>query len=387
MAVRTLDFSSRMGRMKLHESHDWRCRLDSRSLLVALAGSWIALVALPCAGQRPPSLADTGLYADFARKVVAPDVRPFSPQYPLWSDGATKRRWISLPDGAAIDASDSDAWIFPAGTRIWKEFSFARRIETRYMEKTANGEWLYATYRWNEEESEALLVSERGVRRACESRPGVPYSLPGVVECRACHDSGLSSVLGFSALQLSRDRDPEAPHATAPEPGSLDLDELVRRGLIAGLPAAIAAHPPRVQAATPTSRTALGYLHANCSNCHNKRSTIASLGLSWTVRADGTPEALATAVDQPSHYRPTGTSISERIVPGAPDESLLVARVSTRDPARQMPPMDTHLVDEEGLALLKRWITYDCKSLPTHASATATDPRAPPSAASQEIDP
>ncbi len=373
--------------MLVNPSHGSRCDSTHRRALALLVGGLFALVTTPAAGQRPPSLADTGLYADFARKVVAPGVHPFSPQYPLWSDGAAKRRWISLPEGAAIDAADPDAWVFPAGTRIWKEFSFARRIETRYMERTESGEWLYATYRWDEEETEALLVSERGVRRACESRPGVPYGLPGLVECRACHESGLSPVLGFSALQLSSDRDLGVPHATSPEPGSLDLDVLAERGLIVGLPDSIAAHPPRVRAASSTARTALGYLHANCSNCHNAQSTIAGLGLSWTVRADGTPEALASAVGQTSHYRPTGSSISERIVAGAPDQSLLIARVSTRDPARQMPPMDTHLVDEEGLALLRRWIADELEALPAQAGQTAVDPLTPPSAASQEIDP
>ena len=49
-----------------------------------------------------------------------------------------KRRWISLPPGSAIDASDPDAWAFPVGTRLWKEFSFGgQRVETRYMERQA----------------------------------------------------------------------------------------------------------------------------------------------------------------------------------------------------------------------------------------------------------
>jgi len=286
---------------------------------------------------------------------------------------------LSLPPGTAIDASDPDAWVFPIGTRIWKEFAFGRRIETRFMKRQDDGEWLYATFRWNEEETEALLVSERGFRHACDSRPGVAYNLPSLVECRACHDSGLSPVLGFSALQLSSDRDPNAPHATEPEPGSLDLAALVRLGLIVGLPETLASHPPRVRASTPTERTALGYLHGNCSNCHNRKSPIERLGLSWTVRADGTPEALASAVGQESHYRPTGTEISERIVPGHPEQSLLIARVSSRNPARQMPPMDTKVVDDEGVALLTRWIREKPALSDEAAERIDPDVGAPPS--------
>jgi hypothetical protein len=335
----------------------------------------------------PPTLADTGLYADFAAKKIAPGVRPYSPQYPLWSDGALKRRWISLPPGATIDASDPDAWSFPVGTRVWKEFSFSRRIETRFMEKTADGEWLFATYRWNEMQTEALLAPERGIRYAAESRPGVPYGIPGVVECRACHMSGTSPVLGFSTLQLSSDRDPGALHAIPPDPGSLDLEQLIRDGLLVGLPAPIAAHPPRVRATNATERTALGYLHANCSNCHNLRSPIAGLGLSFFVHADGTSDALTTAVGRTSHYEPTGTEIHTRIVPGDPSDSLVIARVSSRGTARQMPPMDTHLVDDEGLALLKRWIAHERAPSKQSGNHESMPSPAPPGGSAQKEEP
>jgi hypothetical protein len=68
----------------------------------------------------PQHLRDTGLYAD--------EVRPFSPQYPLWSDGASKRRWIQVPGGTSIDATRPDAWEFPRGTKLWKEFSHGGRV-------------------------------------------------------------------------------------------------------------------------------------------------------------------------------------------------------------------------------------------------------------------
>lgn len=363
-----------------------------RGVVAAVAAMLFALLLDPPAmavdalAELPARLADTGLYADPASKTLAPGIFPFSPQYPLWSDGAVKRRWIRLPEGAAIDAADPDAWVFPVGTRIWKEFSFARRIETRYMERTASGAWLYATYRWNVEETEALLAPVRGVKRAAESRPGVPYGLPSVADCRACHESGASAVLGFSALQLSSDRDPQAPHATPPEPGSLDLDELLRRGLVAGLPATIAAHSPRVRAETPTARAALGYLHGNCAHCHNARSPIANLGLFLEVKVDGTCDALTSAVGRESQYRPTGTSIDARIVPGDPEASLLIARIASRDSPRQMPPLGTHLVDEEALALLTRWIADELGPRAAPESSIPTS-LAPSSELAQEIDP
>ncbi|MCB1007275.1 MAG: hypothetical protein KDB94_00110 [Acidobacteria bacterium] len=350
-----------------------------RGHAIALALGWLLLVGAPVAADAPATLAETGLYSDFAAKIVAADVHSFSPQYPLWSDGALKRRWIALPAGSAIDASDPDAWVFPIGTRIWKEFSFARRIETRLMELLPTGEWLYASYRWNEDESTATLAPVRGVQRATESRPGVPYGIPSLIDCRSCHESGASAVLGFSALQLSRDRDPGGLHQAPLEEGHFDLSELVRIGLVVGLPTELVERAPRVRAETPIARAALGYLHGNCGHCHNPRSPIANLGLFLDVLADGTPDALASAVAHESHYRPTGTTIDTRIVPGEPGASLLVARVSSRDPARQMPPTGTHVVDEQAIALLTLWIAEDLKPAPASAGESIDPPLAPSS--------
>ena len=47
----------------------------------------------------------------------------FTPTWRLWTDGAVKRRWVSLPPGGTIDTSDPDRWVFPVGTRFFKEFA------------------------------------------------------------------------------------------------------------------------------------------------------------------------------------------------------------------------------------------------------------------------
>jgi len=101
----------------------------------------------------PQRLHDTGLYAP-GTTTVRSEILSFAPQYPLWSDGTTKRRWIALPTGTEIDATRPDAWDFPVGTRLWKEFSFGRRVETRYIERLADGSWRFATYLWNADGTE-----------------------------------------------------------------------------------------------------------------------------------------------------------------------------------------------------------------------------------------
>jgi hypothetical protein len=313
----------------------------------------------------PLRLSETGLYADLATRTVAAGNLPYAPQYPLWTDGARKRRWIFLPPGAAIDARDPDHWEFPVGTKLWKEFAFERPVETRLMERLADGRWRYATYRWTEDGADALLVPAGGQARAAESAPGVFHDIPAEADCRACHDAGAAQVLGFSALQLSPDRDPLAPHAETPPAGAVDLVELARRGLLRDLDPALLETAPRVPAATPRARAALGYLHGNCASCHNPRSAIEGLDLSLVVHVGAgeraRADALRTAVGRESRFgrRQGVVSAPLRIAPGDPSASVLLRRLGSRNPLVQMPPFGSHAVDPVARDLVEAWIRED----------------------------
>jgi hypothetical protein len=305
----------------------------------------------------PATLAETGLFADASMDRLGEGVLPFSPQYPLWTDGATKRRWIRLPPGGMIDGSDPDAWRFPVGTRLWKEFSFGRRVETRMIERVADGRWRFAAYVWSADGRTATLAPVEGVRRAHEIRSGVAHDVPGVQDCLACHGERADPVLGFSALQLSGDRDPLAPHGETPAPESLDLPALVERGLIESAHGIDVA--PRIAARTERERAALGYLHANCGSCHAEHGPLRDLGLALDVRLadDGAANALETALGRPARYRPPGErEQAVRILAGHPQASVLFRRAASRAPAMQMPPLGTRTPDPEGLALLDAWI-------------------------------
>jgi hypothetical protein len=338
-------------------------RLPIRVLLVALVSRGSAGLAK---GDRrpPPRLRDTGLYSDWDGKVVDPRNIPYSPQYPLWSDGAAKRRWIRIPARRHIDASDPNAWVFPAGTRLWKEFSFGRAVETRYMERLPKGEWLFASYVWNKD-GEALLAPEGGILSTAEIRPGLLHAIPSTSDCRACHEGKATPVLGFDVIQLSSDRDPLAANAEPVSAGSADLAKLVSRGLVRGLPDWLLRNAPRISG-TPNARAALGYLHGNCANCHNASGPLAELGLdlSYPVsrpaggREDAPPAARTTA-SQPSRFKLPGAegAALPRVSPGRAEASLLYLRMASRHPFAQMPPLGTRIADEEGLARLRLWIS------------------------------
>jgi hypothetical protein len=311
----------------------------------------------------PPRLSETALYADAATLAVDPRNRPFAPQYPLWSDGAVKRRWVRLPDGAAIDTRDVNHWDFPVGTRFWKEFEFGgRRVETRLLVKTRADHWEFASYAWNEDQRDAVLAPAEGLANVAEVAPGKFHSVPSRDECRACHDSGRTEILGFTALQLSTDRDPLAPHAETLTPDMVTLRSLVEERRLQPARGELLATPPRIAARDPRERAVLGYLSTNCGSCHNPKSSIASLGLFLEHQADRpdtcAPDAIATTVNQPGHWVvPTAPAGASHIVsPGRPELSALLARAKSRRPSSQMPPIGTVVADREALEMVSAWI-------------------------------
>jgi hypothetical protein len=333
--------------------------------VIAALGSFLATGISAEAPAPPPDLRKSGLYSDFASWTIDPRNLSYSPQYPLWSDGAAKRRWIFLPPGTSIDASDPDVWVFPVGTKVWKEFSFhGRRVETRLMESLGSGEWRFASYSWNADESDATLAPEEGLRNVAEIQPGLRHNIPGVLDCKACHVNRQTELLGFSALQLSPDRDPNAPHAEPLSPGMANLETLIKRGLIRSYPSEWAERPPLIDAPSPTARAALGYLHANCGNCHNPYGTLDTLNLllrhTVAVNASGEP-ALQTAVKKQGRFRIPGTAPGDTylIHPGDPAHSAVLYRMSSRNPFRQMPPLATKLADADAVNLIQQWILKD----------------------------
>ena len=134
----------------------------ARSHPFILVAVMVLVPAARASRPLPEHLRDTGLYAPGNCDELGTGVLPFSPQYPLWSDGAEKRRWIRLPPGTRIDARNPDRWVFPVGTRLWKEFSLGRRLETRMLERPREG-WRFAPYVWTEDGTAAVLAPPEGV--------------------------------------------------------------------------------------------------------------------------------------------------------------------------------------------------------------------------------
>jgi hypothetical protein len=309
----------------------------------------------------PLDLSCTGLYSDFPSKTVAADLQAYAPGLVLWSDGAEKLRWIYLPAGQKIDTSNMDEWTFPVGTKIWKEFSLPlgdastpTRIETRLLWKQSANLWYRTTYRWTDDGTSSateLIVGQLDAG-------GTGYEVPNQGECDSCHNGRIDGVLGFEAVSLA------APAATG-----LTLSALEGQSLLTDLPDASLVVP-----GDPTQSAAIGWMHANCGTaCHNKGNGAAQF-TGFFMRLD---VATLASVQATGVYT-TGWNVQTQgfLIPGATTTYRLHAcdtasscayyRPDHRDGVDgtpggvQMPPIDSHKVDDVAVAQIAAWINEGC---------------------------
>lgn len=288
--------------------------------------------ALPPASRftLPNRISELGVYSDLRAGTVADGARPYRPSFALWSDGASKRRWIRLPAGATIDTADMNSWRFPVGTELWKEFSVdGKRIETRVLRKVnpSDDGWAAMTYAWNEAQDEAVAAPD-GVENAL----GTKFDIPSARTCMACHGGRPERVLGFSAIQLAHE---------AKAPDEATLDRLVAEARLTKAPAG-----PIQVLGSPVEVAAIGYLHANCGHCHNSgRPADAKYfrpprSIDFGLRIEDLASPQATAA-----YKTSKTT------------HLILPRMTHgTDFTRRMPPLATEQVDSEGVAVITAWL-------------------------------
>jgi hypothetical protein len=284
-----------------------------------------------------------------AEKAVHQANRSFVPGAALWTDGADKQRWIALPEGKQIDTSKPNAWAFPDGTRIWKEFAFGgKRAETRFMYKT-DGDWQFATYQWNATDTEATYI---GTGADIPLPGGGVHSIPNTDQCNQCHRGSTDKVLGFQHVLLG-----------LPAAKGLNLTALVAENRLSVPPARTSFSIP--DDGTGMAAQALSWVHVNCGvSCHNETGNAIANMSNMFLRID------PATLDDPTPANWNVIKMTQgvasvtanffggvRIVPGSPDQSLIVQLAQTRGSNRAMPPIGTHIVDPTGLANVREWIT------------------------------
>jgi uncharacterized repeat protein (TIGR03806 family) len=293
----------------------------------------------------------------------------YQPIMPLWSDGAVKSRWMSVPyNGGAITPDQqitfapTGTWTFPSGTIFVKLFSLVTnqitgaqmRLETRLLVRDTNGAVYGVTYQWNPSNTDAILLTnsldEPITITGSTGTWTQTWHYPSPAECLQCHTPVANYVLGLNTRQLNQ----SLTYSNGVTDNQLrTLDEL---GMF----------NPSFDQATITNfeylynytnvsasyeNRARSYLDANCAQCHQPGGT----GPTFDARWD-TPLTNQNIIGVPAVKGGLGADNPEIIFPEDIWRSMIYARMNTTDGSVKMPPLARNLIDTNGVNVMAGWI-------------------------------
>lgn len=293
-------------------------------------------------------------------------VLPYDLNTPLFSDYASKHRFVWMPAGTSARYDDFESFDFPVGAVLIKTFSYPydyahpergeRLIETRLLVRRAGG-WVGLPYIWNVEQTEARLRLVGGrfpvtwVQSDGEVR-SIGYSVPNANQCKECHaehDRVMGS-LGPKARSLNKDH-------TYPNVDENQLEHWAAAGYLEGAPDPDEA-PRNAVFDDPSTGTlaerARAYLDVNCGSCHNPTGLARTSGLFLTI--DVTDPLQLGICKIPVAAGQGSGGFAYDIEPGHPERSILVFRMESIAPGIAMPELGRQTRHEEALEVIRDWI-------------------------------
>ncbi len=334
-------------------------------IISAIGGCGRSIETDPATGY-PLLLSHYGLFTDAQSQLPAEGVIPYDVNSALFSDYTLKHRFVKLPAGAAATYHPDRVFELPVGTIIAKTFSLPadmsgtirreRHLETRILMHQPEG-WIGLPYVWDDDQKEARLQLAGGTlpvqwRHHDGSTRTNDYLVPNTNQCKTCHKIDNQMLpIGLAARHLNRDYTYVGGRMN-------QIDWWSKKGLLQGAPSAQQA--PRLPvwddpAAGSVAKRSRAWLEINCAHCHQPGGSARNSGLDLMASQS---DPLRIGVGKPPVAAGRGSGgLKYDIVPGRPDESILVFRISSIHPDIMMPELGKRLVHDEGVALIRQWVS------------------------------
>lgn len=300
----------------------------------------------------------TGALADQQPNV---GVLPFDVITPLFTDYAKKKRFVWMAEGARAEyAGDEVPLTFADNTVLIKNFYYdnvqpgnGRHImETRLMIRTG-GQWRFATYVWNDEQTEATLdEAGNGVNRPVSWTDGagthnIMYRIPSGFECLTCHKvNAVPTPIGPKPQNINK------PFAYAD--GTMgQLAKWQEVGYLApGVPSTINTTVAWDDATQDLDLRVRSYLDMNCAHCHGDLRHCDYRPMRFAFDHTNDPVNSGVCVDPHEPIAGQG-HIFER---GDAARSVAVYRLSSVDETVRMPLLGRTVVHQEAVDMISAWI-------------------------------
>lgn len=255
----------------------------------------------------------------------------------LFTDYAEKQRLIKVPANQTLTAVNDGLPQFPNGTILVKTFYYfndkrnaskgKRIIETRILIKN-NGQWMAGTYAWNKEQTDAVLVTGRQKTTVSwiddkANNKTIAYQIPSAKDCGACHGNNNTIMpIGLKVRNLNRD-------VSRNNTSLNQLQYLQDAGIMNAVnPDRFSKLPAWQNDTYSISERVRAYLDVNCAHCHSSTGSCARSDVRFAWEIPMADTRIAAKKDRIANLMAKG----------------------------RMPRIGTTAVDEEALALIKKYL-------------------------------
>ena len=309
----------------------------------------------------PKLLSEYGFFVNTKDQITVPGVLPYELITSLFSDYADKHRFVYVPKGKIAAYQKDSVFSFPVGSVLIKTFSYEpindqrserHLIETRLLIRKDSG-WDALTYVWDEEGQEAsLALAGKTVKANYISNDGrqldIRYRVPNKNQCKECHLENESIVpIGPKPRNLNRDY-------SYLEGTMNQLEKWMSIKFIDAYPEKINSVVDFMDSSKPINDRARAYLDINCGHCHAPEGSASNSGL-YLDLLETREKQLGVFKGPVATGRGSG-GLDYSIVPGHPDESILLYRMISDAPDIMMPESGRSVMHKEAVDIIYQWI-------------------------------
>tara|TARA_B100001109_G_scaffold41508_2_gene32882 strand:- start:860 stop:1849 length:990 start_codon:yes stop_codon:yes gene_type:complete len=310
----------------------------------------------------PNKLSDFSFFLDDSAQIPNENVIPYELISTLFSDYSYKQRWVYVPNNKKAKYEEDWVFDFPAGSALIKTFYYPiderdpsagkQLLETRLLLRKENG-WEAVSYAWNKEQNEAFKkVAGKTINVAWIDFTGaerdVRYRVPNVNQCKECHAAeDKITPIGPKARNINKDFEFK-------EGNFNQLVYWMNREIIDEYPLELKSPVDWTDETKDINDRVRSYLDVNCGHCHSPTGNANSTGL--YLHLNETRDIHLGKYKKPVATGRGSGGFKYSIVPGKPEESILLHRMASMDPGVMMPESGRALTHEEAVDMVREWI-------------------------------
>ena len=311
----------------------------------------------------PNKLSEFNFFIDNSAQVPHDKVVPYELISTLFSDYSYKQRWVYVPTNQkATFYKESSVFDFPVGSALIKTFYYPiderdlsqgmNLLETRLLLRKEDG-WEAVSYAWNDEQNEAFKkIAGKTINVSWTNFLGeeedVRYRVPNVNQCKECHaaDDKITPI-GPKARNINKDFNYEEGEFN-------QLDYWMTKQIIDSYPLELVSPVDWSDESQNINDRVRSYLDVNCGHCHSPTGNANSTGL--YLHLDETRDIHLGIYKKPVATGRGSGGLKYSIVPGKPEESILLHRMISLDPGVMMPESGRALSHHEAVEMVREWI-------------------------------